>query len=351
MTDPMTDPIMPTYGRIDVSFVKGEGAWLTDDRGKRYLDALTGLAVVGLGHANPAVTATIQAQCQALLHTSNLYRIPNQEALANLLVEVSGMDNMFFGNSGAEANECAIKIARLHGNQRDIETPTVIVADASFHGRTLATLSATGNRKVQAGFEPLVKGFIRVPFNDVEAVRQIAADNKNVVAVMVEPIQGEAGIQVPADDYLKQLRQICDDNGWLLILDEIQTGNGRTGTYFCYQQSGILPDVVTLAKGLANGIPIGVCLARGEAAKGSGAGEPRLDFWRRPPCLRGGPDGYRADQGTETGRTRGSAWRTHAHEFPETTGRAEQCDRYSGQGIDDWHRAQCTLRASGRPGT
>ena len=262
----MTSAIMPTYGRQDIAFVKGEGTWLIDDKGNRYLDALGGLAVIVLGHANPAVAKTLSEQGSTLLHTSNLYRIPAQEALADSLQRVSGMDNMFFANSGAEANECAIKIARLHGHKKGIENPTVIVADMSFHGRTLATLTATGNRKVHAGFEPLVKGFVRVPFNDVEAVKQVAEHNKSVVAVMVEPIQGEGGIHVADDGYLQALRQICDDNDWLLMLDEIQTANGRTGSYFCYQQYGIQPDVVTLAKGLGNGVPIGACLARGTAA-------------------------------------------------------------------------------------
>lgn len=262
----MTSAIMPTYGRQNIAFVKGEGTWLIDDKGNRYLDALGGLAVIVLGHANPAVAKTLSEQGSTLLHTSNLYRIPAQEALADSLQRVSGMDNMFFANSGAEANECAIKIARLHGHKKGIENPTVIVADMSFHGRTLATLTATGNRKVHAGFEPLVKGFVRVPFNDVEAVKQVAEHNKSVVAIMVEPIQGEGGIHVADDGYLQALRQICDDNDWLLMLDEIQTANGRTGSYFCYQQYGIQPDVVTLAKGLGNGVPIGACLARGTAA-------------------------------------------------------------------------------------
>jgi len=257
---------MHTYGRQDIAFVKGEGAWLIDEQGNRYLDALSGLGVVVLGHANPDVAKTLADQGAQLLHTSNLYRIPAQEKLAAVLAEVSGMDNMFFGNSGAEANECAIKIARLYGKHRGIEDPTIIVTDASFHGRTLATLTATGSRKVHAGFEPLVNGFVRVPFDDVDAVKQIAAHSNNIVAVMVEPIQGEAGIRVPDDDYLKNLRAICDDHEWFLILDEVQSGNARTGTYFCYQQSGILPDLVTTAKGLANGVPIGVCLAKGEAA-------------------------------------------------------------------------------------
>ena len=262
----MTDAIMPTYGRMDISFVKGQGAWLTDANGKRYLDALSGIAVVGLGHANEAVARAISEQAATLLHTSNLYRIPNQEALADKLRQISGMDNMFFANSGAEANECAIKIARLYGHNKNIQDPGIIVADASFHGRTLATLTATGNRKVQAGFEPLVKGFIRVPFNDLDAVQQVAERRKEVVAVMVEPIQGEGGIQVPDDNYLKGLRELCDANNWLLILDEIQTGNARTGSYFAYQQYGVMPDVVTTAKGLGNGMPIGICLARGDAA-------------------------------------------------------------------------------------
>ena len=263
----MVDPIMHTYGRLDVAFEKGEGAWLVDDRGNRYLDALCGLAVTGLGHAHPAVADTITKQGSTLLHTSNLYRIPMQEKLAAKLVEVSGMDNMFFANSGAEANECAIKISRLYGKQKGIDNPTIIVTEASFHGRTLATLTATGSRKVQAGFEPLVNGFVRAPYDDIEAIRTIGKNNGDVVAVMLEPIEGEGGIRVPDADYLKSLREICDENNWLLVLDEIQTGNGRTGTYFNYQQAGILPDLVTTAKGLANGIPIGVCLARGEAAE------------------------------------------------------------------------------------
>ena len=262
----MTEAIMPTYGRQDVAFVKGEGVWLTDENGKRYMDALAGLAVVVLGHANPEVAKTLSEQSNSLIHTSNLYRIPKQEELANALQRISGMDNMFFGNSGAEANECAIKIARMFGHNHEIDNPTIIVADASFHGRTLATLTATGNRKVQAGFEPLVNGFARVPYNDIPTIRDIAEHNKSVVAVMVEPIQGEGGIQIPDDNYLAELRTICDENRWLMILDEIQTGNGRTGSYFCYQEYGVLPDVVTLAKGLGNGVPIGVCLARGEAA-------------------------------------------------------------------------------------
>ncbi|MGK0339170.1 MAG: acetylornithine aminotransferase [Candidatus Azotimanducaceae bacterium] len=257
---------MNTYGRLDVAFERGDGAWLIDADGNRYLDALSGIGVVALGHAHPAVAETIAEQGQRLLHTSNLYQIPAQIELAERLTALSGMDNAFFANSGAEANECAIKISRLYGRKKGIENPTIIVAEAAFHGRTLATLTASGSRKVQAGFEPLMNGFQRAPFNDIDAIQSMTK-NKNIVAVMVEPIQGEGGIYVPDDGYLNALRAICDEHDWLLFLDEIQSGNGRTGTYFNYQQSNILPDLVTTAKGLGNGIPIGVCLARGKAAE------------------------------------------------------------------------------------
>ena len=262
----MNDAVMPTYGRLDVAFTHGEGSWLVDDQGNRYLDGLSGLGVVALGHANPAVAKAISDQAGQLLHTSNLYRIPAQEKLASELAALSGMDNMFFCNSGAEANECAIKICRIYGNNRGIDDPAIIVADNSFHGRTMATLTATGNPKVHAGFTPLVTGFIHVPFNDVDAVRAAVEANDNVVGVMVEPIQGEGGIHIPDDDYLPALRQLCDDSELLLVVDEVQSGNARTGRYFAYQHSDVLPDVVPTAKGLANGVPIGVCLARGIAA-------------------------------------------------------------------------------------
>ena len=262
----MNPAVMPTYGRTDVQFVRGEGAWLIDHRGERYLDGLSGLGVVALGHANPAVAQALSEQSQQLLHTSNLYRIPGQEHLAERLAKLSGMDNMFFGNSGAEACECAIKIARMFGHQKGFSDPTIIVMDSAFHGRTMATLTATGNRKVHPGFEPLVSGFLRVPFNDVDSIEKIAATTNQVTAIFVEPIQGEGGIQVPDEDYLPRLRGICDANNWLLIIDEVQSGNARTGQYFCYQHSGILPDLVTTAKGLGNGVPIGVCMARGAAA-------------------------------------------------------------------------------------
>jgi acetylornithine aminotransferase len=258
---------MNTYGQRALTLVKGEGAYVWDDHGKKYLDALAGIAVCGLGHAHPAVTAAVTDQAQTLAHCSNLYNIPAQEALADKLSALSGMRNMFFSNSGAEANEAAIKIARLHGHAKGVDLPTIIVTDQAFHGRTLATLTATGNRKVHAGFEPLVRGFSRAPFNDIEAIQAIGENNPNIVAVLVEPIQGEGGINIPAPDYLQQLRVLCDTKGWLLMLDEIQTANGRTGTFFHYQQHNILPDVVTIAKGLANGVPIGACLSHGPAAE------------------------------------------------------------------------------------
>ncbi len=262
-----TQPLMNVFNRLSVAFEHGEGAWLYDTAGNKYLDALCGIAVTGLGHAHPAVTRAISEQAAKLIHCSNIYTIPLQEQLAEKLIRVSGMDNAFFANSGAEANEAAIKLARRYGHSRNIDNPTIIVMEQSFHGRTLATLSATGNRATQQGFEPLVGGFVRVPFDDVEAVRQVARNNPSVVAILVEPIQGEGGIHIPAADYLNQLRQICDEQQWLLMLDEVQTGNGRTGRYFAYQHNDILPDVVTTAKGLGNGFPIGACLARGIAAE------------------------------------------------------------------------------------
>ena len=259
--------LMNTYARLPVAFVKGSGAYVEDADGNRYLDALTGLAVCGLGHAHPAVAQAVSSQAETLLHTSNLYEIPQQAALAERLTALSGMDRVFFGNSGAEANEAAIKIARLHGRKRGIKSPMVLVTDQSFHGRTMATLTATGDRKAQAGFEPLLTGFVRAPYNDSATVEQIAANNPDIAAILVEPIQGESGINIPDDGYLDTLRRICDANDWLLMLDEVQTGNGRTGRFFAYQHTGCLPDVVTTAKGLGNGIPIGVCLARGDAAE------------------------------------------------------------------------------------
>ncbi|WP_297527313.1 acetylornithine transaminase [Thiohalobacter sp.] len=260
------DHLMPTYARLPVRFVRGEGVRLWDEDGHEYLDALSGIAVCGLGHAHPAVTRALCEQAGTLVHTSNLYDIPRQEALADRLAAVTGMERAFFANSGAEANEAAIKLARLHGHRRGIRKPAIIVTEGSFHGRTLATLTATGSRKVQAGFEPLVAGFVRVPFDDLEAVANVARNHDDVVAVLVEPVQGEGGVRVPDPGYLPGLRALCDEQGWLLMLDEIQTGAGRTGRWLACQHSGVLPDVLTLAKGLGNGVPIGACLARGEAA-------------------------------------------------------------------------------------
>ncbi|MFW2374196.1 MAG: aspartate aminotransferase family protein [Gammaproteobacteria bacterium] len=258
---------MKTYRPLSVCFEQGIGAILRDNHGNQYLDALAGIAVTGLGHAHPAIIETINRQASKLLHTSNLYCIENQQQLADSLCRISAMDRVFFSNSGAEANEAAIKLARLYGHQNNIKNPSIIVMEDSFHGRTMATLTATGNRKVQAGFEPLVQGFIRAPYNDIEAIRTIAQNSTDVVAVLVEPAQGEGGINLLDQDYLPQLRQLCDDNNWLLMLDEIQTGMGRSGHWFAFQYSNILPDVMTLAKGLGNGIPIGACLASGKAAE------------------------------------------------------------------------------------
>jgi len=257
--------LMNTYNRLPVAFQRGEGCWLWDTAGKRYLDALAGVAVCGLGHSHPKFVKVLQDQVAKLIHTSNIYQITLQEELGDRLAALSGMDETFFCNSGCEANEAAIKLARYRGHKKGIEAPAIIVLDKAFHGRTLATLSATGSRKVQAGFEPLVPGFVRVPFDDLEAVQRVAQNNRNVVAVLVELIQGEGGINVCHDDYLLGLRKICDDNGWLLMLDEVQSGIGRTGTWFAFQHSSVKPDVMTLAKGLGSGVPIGACLAAGEA--------------------------------------------------------------------------------------
>ncbi|WP_295583109.1 aspartate aminotransferase family protein [uncultured Lamprocystis sp.] len=282
----MSEPLMMTYQRLPVTFDHGAGVWLWDENGKRYLDALAGIAVCGLGHAHPAVRDALCEQAGRLVHTSNIYRIAEQERLGAMLTALSGMDRVFFGNSGAEANEAAIKLARLHAHHRGIENPAILVMENSFHGRTLATLSATGNRKVQAGFEPLVQGFVRVPYDDLAAVETAAANRKNIVAILVEPIQGEGGINIPADGYLPGLRAICDREGWLLICDEIQTGIGRTGRMFGFQHTGIIPDVITLAKGLGNGMPIGACVARGAAAEVFAPGSHGSTFGGNPLACR-----------------------------------------------------------------
>ncbi|WP_299164222.1 aspartate aminotransferase family protein [Accumulibacter sp.] len=257
--------LMNTYARLPIAFSHGDGSWVTDTDGKCYLDALAGIAVSTLGHNHPALVAAIAAQAGRILHSSNLYRIPQQEQLADKLAALAGMDEVFFCNSGCEANESAIKLARYYGHRRDVERPAIVVMENAFHGRTMATLSATGNRKAQAGFEPLVSGFVRVPYNDLEAIRAVARANQNVVAVMLEIVQGEGGIHIADVDFQRGLRTLCDENDWLLICDEVQCGTGRTGTWFGFQHAGIRPDVVTLAKGLGGGVPIGACLTRGKA--------------------------------------------------------------------------------------
>lgn len=280
----MSEHLMNTYGRQPLTFVKGEGAWLWDHVGNQYLDALSGVAVNGLGHAHPKLVKAISEQAGRLIHTSNIYHISEQAALADKLAEISGMDKIFFCNSGCEANEASIKLARLYGHHKGVENPEIIVMDKSFHGRTMATLSATGSRKIQAGFEPLVSGFVRVPFDDLDAVKQVASRNKNVVAVLVEPVQGEGGINIPHDSkhYLEGLRRICDAHGWLLMLDEVQTGIGRTGTWFAFQHTEIVPDVMSLAKGLGSGVPIGACVARGIAAETFTPGKHGSTFGGNP---------------------------------------------------------------------
>ena len=274
--------LMPTYARLPVTFTHGEGAHLFDTQGRRYLDGLSGIAVTNLGHAHPAVTEAIQRQAGALLHTSNLYHIAAQEQLAESLTAITGMERLFFGNSGAEANEAAIKLARLYGHQRGVERPAIIVLESAFHGRTMATLSATGNRKIQAGFEPLVSGFVRAKRDDLGAIQQIADNNPDVVAVLVEPIQGEGGICPLGADYLRGLRELCDRKQWLLMFDEVQSGNGRTGHHYNYLGLELVPDVLTTAKGLGNGVPIGACMARGAAAEVFGAGHHGSTYGGNP---------------------------------------------------------------------
>jgi len=257
--------LMNTYGRLPVAFTHGQGCRLFDEQGKAYLDALAGIAVNTLGHNHPRLVKALAAQVGRLMHASNIYRIAEGETASDRLAALSRMDEVFFCNSGCEANEAAIKLARLYGHQQGIEQPAIIVMEQAFHGRTLATLSATGNRKVQAGFEPLVSGFVRVPFDDLAAIEQVAARNPNIVAVLFEPIQGEGGINLAHKDFMRSLRQICDQKNWLFMVDEVQCGIGRTGVWFAHQHAGILPDVMTLAKGLGSGVPIGACLAAGRA--------------------------------------------------------------------------------------
>ncbi len=281
-----TSALMNTYARLPVAFERGAGAWLWDVHGTRYLDALSGIAVCGLGHAHPEVAQAIADQAATLVHTSNLYQVPLQARLADRLSALSGLQQAFFCNSGAEANEAAIKLARKYGHSRGIDVPTVVVADGSFHGRTLATLTATGNRKVQAGFEPLVQGFTRVPYNDLDALQRVAERRRDVVALLLEPLLGEGGIRLPSPDYLAGARAVCDQHGWLLMLDEIQTGVGRSGHWFASQHHSVSPVVMTLAKGLAYGLPIGACLAGGRALDILGAGNHGSTFGGNPLACR-----------------------------------------------------------------
>ena len=274
--------VMNTYARLPVAFSHGRGSRITDTEGREYLDALSGIAVNTLGHAHPRLVSAIAEQAGRMLHTSNLYGMTGQEALADKLCERSGMQEVFFCNSGCEANEAAIKLARYYGHKKGIETPTIIVMEKAFHGRTMATLSATGNRKAQAGFEPLVAGFVRVPYNDLEAIKSVVEHNKNVVAVMLEIIQGEGGIHLASLDYQKALRQFCDQHELLLICDEVQCGMARTGKWFGYQHAGIQPDIATLAKGLGSGVPIGACMAGGRAAGLFGPGNHGSTFGGNP---------------------------------------------------------------------
>lgn len=283
----MTNTVMPTYGRLDIAFTEGKGAWLTDTNGEQYLDALSGIAVCNLGHAHPAITEAISDQASKLVHTSNIYNIPLQQKLADKLTQLSAMEQVFFCNSGAEANEAAIKIARKYGHSKGIDKPVIIVMDGSFHGRTMATLSATGNAKIHAGFEPLVPGFVRVPYNDFEALRMAVGHWPEAVAVMVEPVQGEGGVKVPDSDYLTAVRALCTQRQLLMMVDEIQTGMGRTGEWFAFQHSeNLLPDVMTLAKGLGNGMPIGACLVAGLAANVLTAGNHGSTFGGNPLACR-----------------------------------------------------------------
>jgi acetylornithine aminotransferase len=274
--------LMNTYTRLPVAFTHGEGVWLFDETGKRYLDALSGIAVSTLGHDHPRLVQAIARQAASVLHTSNLYRIPLQEELSDRLADLSGMDEVFFCNSGCEANEAAIKLARFYGHRKGIDQPAIIVMENAFHGRTLATLSATGSRKAQAGFEPLVSGFVRVPYKDIGAIRAVGEHNQNVVAVMLEMVQGEGGINIADEAFQRDLRAVCDERGWLLICDEVQCGVGRTGRWFGFQQAGIKPDVMTLAKGLGSGVPIGACLTSGRAAGLFGPGNHGSTFGGNP---------------------------------------------------------------------
>ena len=284
----MSEHLVKAYNSLSTSFTHGDGIYLWDTEKRRYLDALCGISVTNLGHNHPDVTEAIQKQASTLLHTSNIYAIEWQQKLANLICQLSDMDRVFFGNSGAEANEAAIKIARLYGHQQSNNDPHIIVMDNSFHGRTMATLSASGSRKVQAGFEPLLSGFVRAPYNDIESIQFIAENNQKVVAILVEPVQGEGGIIVPDSGYIEALRHICNENNWLLMLDEVQSGIARSGQMFAFQHTNITPDVLTLAKALGNGVPIGACVTKGKAAEVIQPGNHGSTFGGNPLACRAG---------------------------------------------------------------
>lgn len=283
----MSNPqhLMPVFNRLPVAFTRGQGIWLTDTEGRRYLDALSGIAVNALGHNHPKLVAALQQQVTQLIHVSNLYEVPEQAQLADRLAGLTGMDHVFFANSGAEANEGAIKLARLYGQQQGKSNAKIIVMNDAFHGRTLATLTATGNVKVQKGFEPLVSGFVRVPFNDVAAIRALESDT-DVVAVMLEVVQGEGGISALSAGVLSEIRALCDANQWLLIIDEVQTGVGRTGAWFAHQLEGVVPDVMTLAKGLGSGVPVGALLTAGRATGVFHVGAHGTTFGGNPLAMR-----------------------------------------------------------------
>ena len=282
----MHSALMSTYNRLPVEFVSGSGPWLTDSRGERYLDALSGISVCSLGHAHPAVTAALAEQAGRLVHTSNLYKIPLQEQLAGRLCRLSGLDKVFFANSGAEANEAAIKLCRKYAHEQGMNDPVMVVMEGSFHGRTLATVTATGNAKIKKGFAPLLEGFHHVPYGDIAALRKLTSLNIEIVAVMLEPILGEGGIVVPPRGYLREVADLCRENGWLLVMDEIQTGMCRTGAWFAFQHEGVHPDVVTLAKALGNGVPIGACMASDTAAAAMVAGSHGSTFGGNPLACR-----------------------------------------------------------------
>jgi acetylornithine aminotransferase len=283
-----TSPLMNTYGRLPVAFSHGDGAWLFDTDGKRYLDCLSGIAVNTLGHNHPKLVAALREQVARIIHSSNLFEVPLQTQLGAKLVELSGMTNVFFCNSGLEANEAAIKIARKYGHEKGVALPEIVVFDKAFHGRSLATLSATGNAKVQKGFEPLVEGFVRIPLNDAAALQKVAAERPNVVAVFLEAIQGEGGIQAAGVEFLREARRVCDEKGWLLMIDEVQCGTGRTGKWFAHQWAGIKADVMPLAKGLGSGVPIGAVVAHGAAAEVFQPGNHGTTFGGNPLAMRAG---------------------------------------------------------------